>query len=382
MTAPAHLVVLAAGGTGGHVFPAQALAAELDARGHRVALVTDSRGDAVVGAPGAIEVHRIRAGGVAGKSIIARLRSAPELAFGTLQAHRLLKRTAPAVVVGFGGYASVPTMLAATFAGLATMIHEQNAILGRANRFLAPRVDRIATSFDSLAGLPEDAAARTTRTGMPVRPAVTAMRETPFPALDEDGEVRLLVFGGSQGAHIFSAIVPAALARLPGELRRRLRVAQQCRPEDLEATRAAYADNGITVDLDTFFDDVPKRLAAAHLLIARAGASTVSELTAIGRPAILVPYRFAIDDHQSANAHAVDAAGAGWLMPETAFTADSLAERLSALLARPATLIHAAARARAAGRPDAAGRLADMVCTMLPNGQPVDGQPVNGRAAA
>lgn len=377
MTAAPHLVVLAAGGTGGHVFPAQALAAELATRGHRMALVTDSRGDAVAGAPETVEVHRIRAGGVAGKSIVARLRSAPELAFGTLQAHRLLKRLAPAAVVGFGGYASAPTMLAASFNGLATMIHEQNAVLGRANRFLASRVDRIATAFESAAGLPADAAGRVTHTGMPVRPAITAMRDVPYPAFDDGGVIRLLIIGGSQGAHVFSDVIPEALARLPEVWRRRLRVVQQCRPEDLDATRQAYSGGDIKAELATFFEDVPERLAAAHLLIARAGASTVSELTAIGRPAILVPYRFAIDDHQSANAHAVDEAGAGWLMPESAFTAQSLAERLTELFAMPATLTRAAAGSRAAGRPDAARRLADLVCTMLPNGQSTD-----GRAAA
>jgi UDP-N-acetylglucosamine--N-acetylmuramyl-(pentapeptide) pyrophosphoryl-undecaprenol N-acetylglucosamine transferase len=363
-----HLVVLAAGGSGGHVFPAEALAAELAARGCRLALVTDRRGDAFSGPTEAVETYRIRARGVAGKGVLARLRSVPELAFGTLQARRLLRRLAPDVAVGFGGYASVPTMLAAAFAGVPTVIHEQNALLGRANRFLAPKVARIATSFAQVRGLPAEVATRVSHTGMPVRPAITAMRDAPYPRFAADAAISLLVLGGSQGAHVFSQIVPAALGRLGEALRRRLRITQQCRPEDMEATRRAYAGLGLEAELAPFFDDLPGRLAAAHLLIGRAGASTITEITAVGRPAVLVPYPFAVDDHQSANAHAIDEAGAGWLMPETAFTPEALLARLEELFGLPATLEKAAARARAAGRPDAAARLADVVVELLPNG--------------
>ena len=366
--APPYLVVLAAGGTGGHVFPAQALAADLVGRGVRLALITDRRGDAVGGPLTGIESHCIRASGVAGKGFAERLFSAPNLAFGTFQARRLLRRMRPAVVVGFGGYASVPTMLAAGFGGYPTVIHEQNAILGRANRLLVPKVDRIATSFEISEGLPADAAAKVAHTGMPVRAEVAAMRERPYPPRSDDGPVNLLVLGGSQGAQVFSDVVPKAVGLLSEGLRVRLRVTQQCRAEDLERTRRAYRDIAVAAVLAPFFHDVPERLAAAHLLVARAGASTVAELTAVGRPAILVPYPFAIDDHQSINAHAVDEAGAGWLMPEDAFTPDDLAARLDSLLGRPATLEKAAACAHAAGRPDATARLADMVCRLLPNG--------------
>ena len=364
-----HLVVLAAGGTGGHVFPAEALAVELAGRDCRLALVTDRRGGAVSGVSAPVETHRIRAGGVAGKSILALLRSAPELAIGTLQAHRLLRRLAPGVVVGFGGYASVPTMLAAAFAGLTMVIHEQNALLGRANRFLAPRVERIATSFAQSEGLPDDAAPRTVHTGMPVRPAVMAKRRAAYPPLSGEGPLCVLVLGGSQGAHVFSEVVPKAAWLLSEAWRGRLRVAQQCRPADMEETRQAYQTVGVEAELATFFNDVPERLAAAHLLIGRAGASTIAEITAVGRPAILVPYPHAIDDHQTANAHAIDEAGAGWLIPEEAFTPAALAARLEELFALPLTLEKAAAGARAAGRPDAAARLADVVCALLPNGQ-------------
>ena len=366
------LVVLAAGGTGGHVFPAEALAAELRARGCRIVLVTDRRGGALGGDLNGFETHRVRAGGIAGKNFAARLRSAPALAVGTLQARRLLNRLDPDVVVGFGGYASVPTMVAASFGGFQTVIHEQNAVLGRANRLLAPRVARIATSFETSAGLPAGTAPKVVHTGMPIRPAIADMRERPYAAIGETGAINILVLGGSQGAHVFSRVVPEALRRLPETWRRRLRVVQQCRPEDLDGVRRAYGGMGIDAELASFFADVPERLAEAHVLIGRAGASTVAEVLAVGRPAILVPYPHAIDDHQSANAHAVDAAGGGWLMPEDAFAPETLAARLDSLFGLPQTLIKAAAAARAASRPDAARRLADSVRGLMPNGDSED----------
>ncbi len=379
MTAPrAHLVVLAAGGTGGHVFPAEALAAELAGRGVRLALVTDRRGSALGGSLGAVETHRIRAGAIAGKGMVARLRNTPELAWGIVQARALLKRLAPDAVIGFGGYASVPTMLAAGFAGLRTAIHEQNAVLGRANRLLARRVGRIATSFEVAEGLPPDAAGKVTRTGMPVRPEVAAMRERPYPTLAGDGPVHVFVLGGSQGARVFSDVVPAAVGLLAETWRRRLRISQQCRPETQEDTRGAYGKLGVEAELFPFFADVPGRLVAAHLIIARAGASTVAECTAVGRPAILVPYPFAIDDHQTVNARCVDKAGAGWLMPQHAFMPEALAARLESLFGRPAALERAAGCARAAGRGDAAARLADLVFQLLPS----NGEPETRRKAA
>lgn len=363
------LVMLVAGGTGGHVFPAEALAAELAARSDRLVLVTDQRGGVYGGTLKGIETHRIRAGGLAGKGLGASLNSGVQLAHGTWQSRSLLKRLAPGVVVGFGGYASVPTMLAAVFGGYRTAIHEQNAVLGRANRLLAPWVARIATSFENSSGLPAQASGKTVHTGMPVRPSIAAMRERSYPALTGDGPINLLILGGSQGARMTSEVVPHAVGLLAGEWRERLRIAQQCRPEDLDRANATYRRLGVKAELAAFFRDVPERLSQAHLLICRAGASTVAEATAVGRPAILVPYPHAIDNHQTRNAHAVDEAGGGWLMPEEAFTAESLAARLDALFSLPATLQKAAAAARAGGRPDAARRLADMVLEMLPNGQ-------------
>ncbi|MDX9859810.1 MAG: undecaprenyldiphospho-muramoylpentapeptide beta-N-acetylglucosaminyltransferase [Rhodospirillales bacterium] len=362
---PIPLIVLAAGGTAGHVFPAEALGRELLGRGCRVALVTDSRGTALGDFLAGGETHTIRAGGLAGKGVAARLRGGAELALGMWQARRLLGRLKPSVVVGFGGYASVPTMVAASLAGCRTAIHEQNAVLGRANRLLASRVSRIATSFEGCRAIPERSADRVVHTGMPVRAAIAAMRERPYMPPSGDGTIRLMVVGGSQGARIFSQVVPEAVTLLPEGLRCRLDIVQQCRPEDLAAANAIYQAHGITAELKSFFDDIPDRLAAAHLIIVRSGASTVAEALAVGRPAILVPYPHAIDDHQSFNAHAVAEAGGGWLMPQDGFTAPALAARLESLLGVPATLERAAAAARTVGRPDAATRLADMVMDLM-----------------
>ncbi len=361
-----HLIVLAAGGTGGHVFPAEALAAELAANDYRLALVTDRRGHAYGSALSKIDTYHIRAGGIAGKTVAGRLRGVFELAIGVFQARSLMKRLAPAMVIGFGGYASAPTVLAASMGGFATAIHEQNAVLGRANRLLAPRVERIAASFEKMDGLSAEALKKVLLTGMPVRPSVAAARANSYPKIKKDGPFHILVLGGSQGARILSQVVPFAIAHLPERLRGLIRITQQCRPEDLEATRKAYDTANIDAKLKTFFNDIPEQLAGAHLLIGRAGASTVAETMVVGRPSILVPYPHAADGHQSANAHAVDEMGAGWLMPQSAFTPQTLSARLEALLTLPQTLEKAAAAARSIGRPDAAARLAEMVTRMLP----------------
>jgi UDP-N-acetylglucosamine--N-acetylmuramyl-(pentapeptide) pyrophosphoryl-undecaprenol N-acetylglucosamine transferase len=369
MNGPAkHLVVLATGGTGGHVFPAEALATELAQRGFRLALFTDRRGGNYTGVLGGLETHRIRAGGIAGKRIMALLQSGPELAIGLIQARTLLRRLMPSAVVGFGGYASVPTMLAACLGGLPTAVHEQNAVLGRANRLLAPWVARIATCFDQVSGIPANALPKVSKTGMPVRQAIIDVMDVPYPPVGEDGEFRILVIGGSQGARVLSDIVPVAMAALPETLRRRLRIVQQCRPEDLDRVREIYASAGIEAELASFFNDVPARLAAAHLVIGRSGASTVAEVTAVGRPSILVPYPHAIDDHQARNAHAVDAAGAGWVLPQTAFTPEALKNRIESLIGMPVVLERTAANSKALGRPQAAKTLAELVVGLIPNG--------------
>lgn len=355
------LIVLAAGGTGGHVFPAEALARELYRRGYRLALVTDKRGHAYGGTLGEMETHRVRAGGIAGKGVFAKVCSVAELGLGTLQARALLKRLAPKAVVGFGGYASIPTMMAATMAGLPTVLHEQNAILGRANRLLAGRVDAIAMAFPDSLGIPAKARGKITQTGMPVRESILEVRETPYPSFTDARPLNIVVLGGSQGARVLSDVIPDAMGRLSDGLRGRIRITQQCRPEDIDRVRARYDALGLNADLASFFSDVPARLSGAHLVIARAGASTVAELLAAGRPAILVPYRYATDDHQSLNAHAVDEVGAGWLIPEADFTAAGLAARVESMFGMPTILEKAAEAALRAGKPDAAGRLATLI---------------------
>ncbi len=355
------LVILAAGGTGGHVFPAEALAAELQNRGYRLALFTDKRGGNYSGVLGGLDTKKLSAGGVAGRGIFGKIMSAISLGIGTLQAKRLLGKMGPRVVVGFGGYASVPTMIAASLGGYPSMIHEQNAVLGRANRLLAPKVKRICTSFEKVDHMGEVDKQNVVFTGMPVRSNILDARAISYTQVTKEDPIEVLVLGGSQGAQVFSDVLPEAFAKLPHEIRQRLNITQQCRPEVLDSTREAYQRNSIQATCESFFDDVPERLAKAHLLIARAGASTVAETTTVGRPAILVPYPYAIDDHQSRNAHALDEVGAGWLMPQEAFTAEILADRLNALFSEPKTLNNTAVASFNAGRPDAASRLADAV---------------------
>lgn len=362
-----NLIVLAAGGTGGHVFPAEALANELGNRGYSLALITDSRGDVYGGKLAEVETFRVRAGGIAGKGPIAKIKSVAELAMGTWQARGLLKQLKPLAVVGFGGYASIPTMMAATMSGFKTILHEQNAVLGRANRLLAGRIDAIALSFPESRAIPANDAAKVTHTGMPVRSRILEVRDTPYPSFTDNRPLSILVLGGSQGARVLSDVVPEAIAGLPDEIRDRVHITQQCRPEDLERVKALYAGLGISANLASFFDDVPECLANAHVVISRSGASTVAEVLAVGRPALLVPYRHAIDDHQSLNAHAVDQVGAGWLIPEPDFTAKSVSQRLASMFGMPTILEKAAEASRRAGRPDAAERLATLVENVIEN---------------
>jgi len=354
-------VVLAAGGTGGHLFPAEALARVLIARGHRVLLFTDERGGGYADRfPGA-EVVRVRSGTPSGRGPIGRLFLLGEIAAGVFGARAALKRAAPAAVVGFGGYPALPTMLAATQLGLPTVIHEQNAVLGRVNRLVSRRVRRIALSLpDTRAMSPADAA-RAELAGNPVRAGILAARDIPYAPPSPGGPVRLLVTGGSQGARIFSEVVPEAIALLPGSVRGRLSIVQQARPEDLAAVQARYIDLGVSARVEPFLRDMAEQIASAHLCVMRSGASTVAELAAAGRPAILVPYQHAMDDHQTANAEALSGQGAALLRPQATLDAEGLATEIECLLAAPARLAAMAQAARNLGRPDAAERLADMV---------------------
>jgi UDP-N-acetylglucosamine--N-acetylmuramyl-(pentapeptide) pyrophosphoryl-undecaprenol N-acetylglucosamine transferase len=358
--------VLAAGGTGGHLFPAEALAERLLAAGAAVCLATDRRADAFAAAVPGIQIIRVAAGRIGGGPVQSA-RGLAETALGVVQARRLLRRLDPDAVVGFGGYPSVPTMLAATQLGYPTLLHEQNAVLGRANRLLARRVGRIATGFAETAGLRAADRPRAVFTGNPVRPAIRAVAAIPYrpPVLREP--IELLVLGGSQGAHIFADVVPPALAALPPELRSALRVSQQARPEDCERVAAELREAGIAAEVASFFTDVPERLARTQLAICRAGASTVAELAVAGRPAILVPYPFATDDHQSANARAFAAAGAGWVVPQAELTVPLLTQLLVERLADPAGLARAAAAARPFAAADAAERLAAAVLDLVPH---------------
>ncbi len=352
----AHPIVIAAGGTGGHFFPAEALAASLVRRGERVVLMTDARRAAV---PSAVfagkEIHVIRGAGLAGRSLASAARGAMGLAAGTLQARRLLAELNASAVVGFGGYPAVAPVLAARTlrARPALVLHEQNAVAGRANRLLAKVADRFAASFPGTTGAPKGALT----IGNPVRPEIAALAGEGY-APPGEGEIRVLVLGGSLGARVLSDVVPAALAQHPQ--RARLRVTQQCRAEDMDRVRAAYDAAGIAAELSPFFGDVAQRLAAAHLVIARAGASTVAELAVAGRPAVLVPLPGAIDDHQSANARALTGA---IVMKQTTFTPDALAATLAGL--DDARLSSMAAQAAAVGVPDAAERLADLVLSLV-----------------
>jgi UDP-N-acetylglucosamine--N-acetylmuramyl-(pentapeptide) pyrophosphoryl-undecaprenol N-acetylglucosamine transferase len=362
MTAEPGLVVLAAGGTGGHLFPAEALARALIARNRRVALVTDRRGqDFPVDG---VATYRVPAGRVDRKGLFGRLAALIEIGRGVLAARRLLKRLRPEAVVGFGGYPSFPTMLAAARLRLPCLIHEQNAVLGRANQALAGRVDRIATAFDSVAGLASLHLGKVVRTGNPVRPAIAQLSYQGYDPPVPGGQIRLLVTGGSQGARILSKTVPEALKLLPYEFQRRLVVWQQVRKEDIASCREAYAGTEIAVETRGFFDDMAERLAACHLVIARAGGSTVAELTAAGRPSILIPFAAAIADEQTANARVLTERGAAWLLAEAEFTPAILSAQLERILPHPAALARAAAAAERLGEPMAAEHLADLVDTV------------------
>ena len=358
------VIVLAAGGTGGHIFPAVALAESLRARGMSPHLITDHRfhqyTKSASGVLAEIPIHTIRAGSLGG-GVLTKVKNVLSMLIGVVQAWRLLRKLRPRAVVGFGGYPSFPTMLAACLRGERTIIQEQNSVLGRVNRAIASRVSVIATTYDQTRLMPARALAKTVMIGTPVRAAVMALAGVEYPALAEGGLLRLLVIGGSQGASVFSDVVPAAMALLPADVRARIRLDQQCREPEIAATRAKYAELGMQVDLAPFFADVAARLAAAHLVISRAGASSVAELMIAGKPAILVPLPIATDNHQYYNAEAIEQSGAGWVVTQQAFTPESLAARIETLLRVPHRLAEAAEKMRALAHGNAAERLAELV---------------------
>lgn len=354
-------VVIAAGGTGGHLFPAEALAQELARRGRAIVLVTDTRGREFAQSFPASEIIGVSAATFANRGLLGRVTAGLSILGGVFSACRHMERLKPSAVVGFGGYPSLPAMAAAVLTKRPACLHEQNAILGRVNRRLAKHVTLIASAFPKLKGLARGLEKKVIVTGNPLRDAVIARAAAPYDAPSEGGPLRILVFGGSQGARVFSDLVPPAMARLDGAVRARVSVVQQARPEDDQRVRKAYEDAGIAAEIRPFFKDLPERIAGAHLVIARGGAGTICELAAIGRPSIIVPLPSAMDDHQTANAESLKEAGAAWVVAEKGLTADALAAALSSLLSDPATLTRAADAARALGKPDATKKLADLV---------------------
>lgn len=360
MTGANRHYVLAAGGTGGHLLPAFALATELERRGHHVALMTDERGARIPGKPDFLPAHVLPAGRF-GKNPLHWWGGLKAVMAGREMAKRLFETFEPSAVVGFGGYPAFPTMLAATGAGIPTVIHEQNAVLGRVNRFFAGRVDAIATAYPEIKRLDPKHNAKVHLVGNPVRAEVLTLRDEPFPPFTEDGLLKVLVTGGSQGASVLSEVVPDGLAMLPPAIRQRLQVTQQCRAEDLDRVRERYRSHDIPAELGTYFEDMASRLAEAHLFIGRAGASTIAELTAVGRPAILVPLPIATDDHQAFNTREMVKAGGARMIRQDRFQPKELAKQIQAMAQRPDTLATAAHAAWNCGRPKAVQDLADLV---------------------
>ena len=360
MTGSSRHYVLAAGGTGGHLLPAFALAQELERRGHHVALITDARGAEIPGKPDFLPAHVLPAGRF-GKNPLTWIKGIMAVLEGRRMAKRLFDSFQPSAVVGFGGYPSLPAILASTSKKIPTVVHEQNAVLGRVNRLLAHRVQAIATAYGEVQRLKAKYTGKTHLVGNPVRAEVLALREEPYPAFEEDGLLRVLVTGGSQGARVLSEVVPDGLAMLPPALRQRLQVTQQCRPEDLDAVRERYRTHEIPAELATYFENMAARLADSHLFIGRAGASTIAELTAVGRPAILIPLPIATDDHQAANANEMAKAGGARMIRQERFQAKELSKQILALAENPEGLATAAHAAWNCGRPDAVEDLADLV---------------------
>jgi UDP-N-acetylglucosamine--N-acetylmuramyl-(pentapeptide) pyrophosphoryl-undecaprenol N-acetylglucosamine transferase len=352
--------VLAAGGTGGHMIPAHALAAELKDRGHGVMLISDERGARFPGLFEGVPTHVLPAGRLDGGAI-GLIKALGSVVRGRAEAKRLYRDYEPDAVVGFGGYPAFPSLLGASSARIPTVLHEQNAVIGRVNRLLAGDSSAIATAYDRVDRLKPKFAQKIVLIGNPVRAEIARLGELPFPPFDEVAPLKILVTGGSQGASVLSKVVPAGLAMLARSLRYRLQVVQQCRPEDIERVRSQYAELGIPAELVTYIEDMPQKLADAHLVIGRAGASTVAELTVAGRPAILVPFAAATDDHQTANAREMVTAGGARAIQEANFTPEVLARQIETLAMDPAALANAAARALSVGRPHAARDLADLV---------------------
>jgi UDP-N-acetylglucosamine--N-acetylmuramyl-(pentapeptide) pyrophosphoryl-undecaprenol N-acetylglucosamine transferase len=355
------LIALAAGGTGGHLFPAQALAEVLISRGHDTHLITDERVHDYGKSFPASMTHVIPSASLSLSKPLKVPGNLWRLGMGVMRAGALFTQIKPAAVVGFGGYPSLPPLWAATAKKIPSIVHEQNAVLGRANKAMAARVTAIATSFEQVFKVPPQAVEKIVFTGNPVRQSALQFAGASYPALDDHSPIKLVIFGGSQGAKFFSDVMPDTVKALPGPLRSRLSLVQQCRQEDIERVRAAYAALGVQAKLSHFFSNMPEEIAQAHLVICRSGASSIAELGVIGRPAILVPLPHAIDNDQQKNAESFQAAGAGYIKPQSELTSQALTSFLGQLLAQPQALKEAAKSAARHGKPDAAQKLADLV---------------------
>ncbi|MBB3764356.1 undecaprenyldiphospho-muramoylpentapeptide beta-N-acetylglucosaminyltransferase [Sphingomicrobium lutaoense] len=372
-------VILAAGGTGGHMIPAHALADELKRRGHGVMLVTDQRGAGIPAIFDDVETHVLPAGRLQGGPL-GMIRTIWNVYKGTRAASELYESYPPDVVVGFGGYPALPSLLAAQRRGIPTLLHEQNAVLGRVNRALAGKAKAVATAYRKVQRLKDQGKA--VLVGNPVRAEIQRLGEIPFPAFDESSPLHILVTGGSQGARVLGEVVPAAMGRLPEELKHRLNIVQQCRPEDIDDVRQAYVDLDIPAETMTYIEDMPGRIGDAHLVIARAGASTIAELTVAGRPAILVPLPSATDNHQTYNAMDMAEGGGARMIRQENFTAETLAAQVAEICSDPQALANAAQRSLAIGKPHAASELADLVERVAAGDNPMPTDPVRAQRPA
>lgn len=354
------LIILTAGGTGGHVYPAEALAEELTKRGYNLALVTDKRGkDNYKGKLGEIQNYAVYAGGMVGKSPWFKIKSLCKVGWGTLQALFILLKRRPVCVVGFGGYASFPCSVAAILTGTDLVIHEQNSVMSRTNRFLSKYADLIAESFKNVRFAPQHV--KSVLTGMPIRQSVAEVGSLPYPKLDKNDKLQILVLGGSQGASVFSSVVPEAVRLLEPKLQKRLKIVQQCRKADLEEVSAAYRDLPCEAIVSSFFDNMPELYAASHLAVSRSGASSVSEIAVAGVPSILVPLPTAADDHQTKNAEWLADAKAAVLVRQKDLTPALLAGKISELFDNYEKFEKMSQNAKRAGIKNAAERFADAI---------------------
>ena len=359
-----YFVLVSAGGTGGHMSPASALVSDLLARGYRVELMTDNRGAKYSSMFDGVKTHVVKSGTM-GAGIMGKVKGVVNLSLGIVHALTLVKSLKPDLVIGFGGYPSVPGVFAAQKLNILTILHEQNAIIGKANVFLAPNAERIALSADNTTGLDREETFRSVITGNPVRPEISALHNIEYPSFSGADDMHILVMGGSLGATVFSEIVPQTLTQLPEEYRKRLKIVQQCRASDIDSVRAVYQDAGIDATLATFFDDVAGELTKAHLVIARSGASTVAEVSVAGRPAIYVPYPHHKDQQQKKNANTIADVGGAWVMTEGGFTQEALLTRIETFFQNPDSLSRAAAHAKECGTPDAAKKLGNLVTAIM-----------------